>query len=60
MLDFDDAAVDYIEMPGGGTYLDQADDVARYRLAWDYVRSQAADTAASMAMLTAASKEYQE
>lgn len=58
MLGFEEAAVIYIEMPGGGTYLDQADDVARYGLAWDYVRSQAADTAASMAMLTAASKEY--
>lgn len=58
MLEFDGTAVIYVEMPGGGTYLDQAADVARYTLAWDYVRSQAADTKASAAMLTAASKEY--
>lgn len=58
MLGFEEASVIYIEMRGGGTYLDQADDVARYRVAWDYVRSQAIDTTASMAMLTAASEEY--
>lgn len=58
MLGFGEATVLYIELPDGGTYLDQADDVARYTLAWDYVRRQAADTAASMTMLTEASKEY--
>lgn len=57
-LGFEEAAVVYIEMPTGGTYLDQADDVAHYRLAWDYVRSQAANTAESMKMLAAANKEY--
>lgn len=58
MLEFDGTAVIYVEMPGGGTYLDQTADVARYTLAWDHVRSQAADAKTTTAMLEAARKEY--
>jgi transcriptional regulator with XRE-family HTH domain len=57
-LDSPDVSVVYIEGRGGGTYLDQAPDVDPYRVAWDYVRSQAADTTTSLAMLAAAIEEY--
>ncbi|MBV9023724.1 MAG: helix-turn-helix transcriptional regulator [Streptomycetaceae bacterium] len=57
-LGTDELSAVYVEMRGGGMYLDKRPDVERYRLAWDYVRSQAANTSASLAMLTAALKEY--
>jgi transcriptional regulator with XRE-family HTH domain len=54
----DDAPVVYVEMRGGGTYLDAPDEVTQYRIAWDYVRSQAADSRVSLDMLVAARERY--
>jgi hypothetical protein len=45
-------AVVYIEMRRRGLYLDDAEDVASYKLTFDYLRSQAADSAASLRLLT--------
>jgi hypothetical protein len=48
----------YVEMLGGGLYMDKAEDVQRYATAYDYLRSQAVDTTTSLAMMAAARKEH--
>ncbi|MGW4699734.1 helix-turn-helix domain-containing protein [Streptomyces sp. NPDC004285] len=48
----------YAELLGGGLYMDTADQVKRYTTAMDYLRSQAADTVASLKILSAHRKEY--
>ncbi|MEV0123429.1 helix-turn-helix transcriptional regulator [Streptomyces sp. NPDC050703] len=50
-------AVVYIEMRRRGLYLDDAEDVAAYKLTFDYLRSQAADTKASSRLITRARQE---
>lgn len=47
----------YIEMRRRGLYLDVPDDVASYRITFDYLRSQAADTSASARLLGAVRQE---
>lgn len=51
-------AVVYIEMRRRGLYLDDADDVRSYKLTFDYLRSQAADAAATVDLLAAARQEF--
>ncbi|MFI9041630.1 helix-turn-helix transcriptional regulator [Streptomyces sp. NPDC053726] len=48
----------YVEMLGGGLYMDTPDDVGRYTTAFEYLRSQAADTTGSLAIMAEARKEY--
>ncbi|ORT54210.1 helix-turn-helix transcriptional regulator [Streptomyces sp. CB03238] len=48
----------YVEMLGGGLYIDAKEDVRRYTVAMDYLRSQAVDTTESMNILAAERKEY--
>ncbi|MGY3340992.1 transcriptional regulator with XRE-family HTH domain [Streptomyces filamentosus] len=48
----------YAELLGTGIYMDAADQVARYTTAMDYLRSQAADAAASLKMMSKYRKEY--
>ncbi|WP_229868608.1 helix-turn-helix domain-containing protein [Streptomyces chryseus] len=48
----------YVEMLGGGLYMDTAEDVRRYNTAMDYLRSQAVDTTGSLKILAAERKEY--
>ncbi|MFE0654208.1 DUF5753 domain-containing protein, partial [Streptomyces sp. NPDC059534] len=48
----------YIEMLSGGLYLDTAEGVKIYTTAIDYLHSQAADTTASLQIMSAASEEY--
>lgn len=50
-------AVVYIEMRRRGLYLDEAEDVSGYKLTFDYLRSQAADTSASLRLLTKVRQE---
>ncbi|WP_052857029.1 MULTISPECIES: helix-turn-helix domain-containing protein [Streptomyces] len=50
-------AVVYIEMRRRGLYLDDAEDVGDYKLTFDYLRSQAVDTSASLKMLATARQE---
>ncbi|MFE9291120.1 helix-turn-helix domain-containing protein [Streptomyces olivaceus] len=47
----------YLELHRRGLYLDEPTDVHDYKLMFDYLRSQAADTAASLDLLTAARRE---
>ncbi|MFE3557317.1 helix-turn-helix transcriptional regulator [Streptomyces sp. NPDC059193] len=49
----------YVEMLGGGLYMDTTEDVKRYTVALDYLRSQAVDTAASLKIMAAELKEYE-
>jgi transcriptional regulator with XRE-family HTH domain len=51
-------AVVFIEMRKRGLYLDDDEDVSSYRLAFDYLRSQAADPKSSIKLLNAAGQEY--
>lgn len=51
-------AVVYLEMHTRGLYLDDPGDLRSYKLAHDYLRSQALDTSASADMLTTARQEY--
>ncbi|MFF9147533.1 helix-turn-helix domain-containing protein [Streptomyces sp. NPDC014861] len=48
----------YAELLGTGLYMDTAEQVARYTTAMDYLRSQAADTTASLKVLSEYRKEY--
>lgn len=48
----------YVEMLGGGLYMDTPADVGRYTTAFEYLRSQAADTTRSLAIMAEARKEY--
>lgn len=50
-------AVVYIEMRRRGLYLDDAGDVGAYKLTFDYLRSQAADTATSSRLIAEARQE---
>ncbi|MDG9707795.1 helix-turn-helix domain-containing protein [Streptomyces sp. DH10] len=50
-------AVVYIEMRRRGLYLDDAEDVAAYKLTFDYLRSQAADTTSSLRLIAGARQE---
>lgn len=50
-------AVVYIEMRRRGLYLDDAEDVGAYKLTFDYLRSQAADTTASLRLIARARQE---
>ncbi|MGV2920094.1 helix-turn-helix domain-containing protein [Streptomyces alfalfae] len=50
-------AVVYIEMRRRGLYLDDAEDVAAYKLTFDYLRSQAADTKVSSRLIARARQE---
>lgn len=47
----------YLELHRRGLYLDAPVDVQNYKLMFDYLRSQAADTSASLELLTAARQE---
>ncbi|MFE1492054.1 helix-turn-helix domain-containing protein [Streptomyces olivaceus] len=47
----------YLELHRRGLYLDEPTDVHDYKLMFDYLRSQAADTATSLDLLTAARRE---
>lgn len=48
----------YAELLGTGLYMDTADQVARYTTAMDYLRSQAADSSASLEVMSRYRKEY--
>ncbi|MEU4846424.1 DUF5753 domain-containing protein [Streptomyces gilvosporeus] len=50
-------AVVYIEMRRRGLYLDDPEDVSAYKLTFDYLRSQAADSSASLRLLAKARQE---
>jgi hypothetical protein len=50
-------AVVYIEMRRRGLYLDDAEDVGAYKLTFDYLRSQAADTTSSLRLIAGARQE---
>ncbi|MEU0812251.1 helix-turn-helix transcriptional regulator [Streptomyces sp. NPDC005970] len=50
-------AVVYIEMRRRGLYLDDAEEVGAYKLTFDYLRSQAADTSASLRRLAKTRQE---
>ncbi|WP_328506986.1 helix-turn-helix domain-containing protein [Streptomyces sp. NBC_00391] len=50
-------AVVYIELRRRGLYLDSPEDVGAYKLTFDYLRSQAADTAASLRLIDRARQE---
>lgn len=50
-------AVVYIEMRRRGLYLDDSEDVGAYKLTFDYLRSQAADPAASLRLIARARQE---
>ncbi|WP_405537720.1 helix-turn-helix domain-containing protein [Streptomyces sp. NBC_00075] len=50
-------AVVYIEMRRRGLYLDDAEDVGAYKLTFDYLRSQAADSTASSRLIARARQE---
>ncbi|MGY0058982.1 helix-turn-helix domain-containing protein [Streptomyces sp. LZ34] len=50
-------AVVYIEMRRRGLYLDDAEEVGAYKLTFDYLRSQAADTSASLRLLARTRQE---
>ncbi|MER7235092.1 helix-turn-helix transcriptional regulator [Streptomyces olivaceus] len=47
----------YLELHRRGLYLDEPTDVHDYKLMFDYLRSQAADTTTSLDLLTAARRE---
>ncbi|MFJ4880879.1 helix-turn-helix domain-containing protein [Streptomyces sp. NPDC088745] len=51
-------AIIYLELHRRGLYLDSPDDVAEYKIMFDYLRSTAANAAASADLLTAARQEY--
>ncbi|CDR07291.1 helix-turn-helix domain-containing protein [Streptomyces iranensis] len=51
-------AVVYIEMRRRGLYLDDVDAVSSYKLSFDYLRSQAADSTASLRLLGAVRQEF--
>lgn len=51
-------SVVYLELHRRGVYLDDPDDVAAYRLMFDYVRSQAANTTDSIRLLSDARTEF--
>ncbi|MEE1761615.1 helix-turn-helix domain-containing protein [Streptomyces sp. SP18BB07] len=48
----------YLELHRRGLYLDAHTEVQNYKLMFDYLRSQAADTSASLDLLTAARQEF--
>ncbi|MEU6182585.1 Scr1 family TA system antitoxin-like transcriptional regulator [Streptomyces coeruleorubidus] len=50
-------AVVYIEMRRRGLYLDDAEDVGAYKLTFDYLRPQAADTTSSLRLIAGARQE---
>ncbi|MER7787568.1 Scr1 family TA system antitoxin-like transcriptional regulator [Streptomyces sp. NPDC097640] len=50
-------AVVYIEMRRRGLYLDDAEEVAAYKLTFDYLRSQAVDASASLRLLAKTRQE---
>lgn len=50
----------YLELHKRGLYLDAPSEVQNYKLMFDYLRSQAADTSASLDLLTAARREFVE
>ncbi|GGQ24339.1 hypothetical protein GCM10010279_35310 [Streptomyces mutabilis] len=47
----------YLELHRRGLYLDDSTDVHNYKIMFDYLRSQAADTATSLELLAAARQE---
>ncbi|GAA1063475.1 MULTISPECIES: helix-turn-helix domain-containing protein [Streptomyces violaceusniger group] len=51
-------AVVYIEMRRRGLYLDDVDAVTSYKLSFDYLRSQAADSTASLRLLGTVRQEF--
>ncbi|WP_033321440.1 helix-turn-helix domain-containing protein [Streptomyces yerevanensis] len=48
----------YLELHKRGLYLDAPSEVQNYKLMFDYLRSQAADTSASLDLLAAARQEF--
>ncbi|CAM5505243.1 transcriptional regulator [Streptomyces spiroverticillatus] len=54
----DSMNVVYLELHRRGLYLDAPGEVQGYKLMFDYLRSQAADTAASLKLLAAARQEF--
>ncbi|MET9607092.1 DUF5753 domain-containing protein [Streptomyces sp. NPDC006512] len=48
----------YVEMLGGGHYMDTAKEVHRYSVAMDYLRTRAADITESLHLLKAAREEH--
>ena len=50
----------YLGHQTSALYLEKPDDLARYRMVFDYLRSEALDSTASAALLTSAAKEYAE
>ncbi|MEB8342693.1 helix-turn-helix domain-containing protein [Streptomyces endophyticus] len=50
-------AVVYVEMRRRGLYLDDAEDISAYKLTFDYLRSQAADTTASARLIRRVQQE---
>ncbi|MFR9722849.1 helix-turn-helix domain-containing protein [Streptomyces sp. MS19] len=51
-------AVVYLELPRRGVYLDDADDVAAYKIMFDRLRAQAAGTAETADLLMTVRQEY--
>ncbi|MEV4045105.1 transcriptional regulator with XRE-family HTH domain [Streptomyces ambofaciens] len=48
----------YLELHRRGLYLDEPTDVHNYKIMFDYLRSQAADTSTSLDLLAAARREF--
>lgn len=48
----------YLELHRRGLYLDEPTDVHNYKIMFDYLRSQAADTSTSIGLLAAARREF--
>ncbi|MFJ8158418.1 helix-turn-helix domain-containing protein [Streptomyces sp. NPDC094468] len=55
----DAMGVVYLELHRRGVYLDATEDVQAYKLMFDYARSKAADTTASLRMLAKARQEFE-
>ncbi|WP_347232929.1 Scr1 family TA system antitoxin-like transcriptional regulator [Streptomyces sp. PRh5] len=51
-------AIVYIEMRRRGLYLDDVDAVSSYKLSFDYLRSQAVDSTASLRLLGTVRQEF--
>jgi transcriptional regulator with XRE-family HTH domain len=54
----DGPGVVFVEMRRQGLYLDEPDELASYRLSFDYIRSQAASWKASKALIESARQEF--
>lgn len=47
----------YVDVLGGGLFMEKPEELERYKLAFDYLRAQALDIPSSVALLNRARKE---